>query len=177
MSIALVLGLLLVAIPLYLWRRPRAEPITAPFGTIDAGVIAAPTAPTPAAQTDDKIVVGDVAILSCHDPGAKRTALAQCDHVLELEKAFMRAIEESAPCVSKDSGGMVVYVADVAFRRKTVQVTTAKEGRTLKNPKVVSSCEKAVKMKLSALSFESMKHEHARYRISASATYPGSPKP
>ncbi|MDF2694480.1 MAG: hypothetical protein K0S65_2863, partial [Labilithrix sp.] len=69
------------------------------------------------------------------------------------------------------------YVADVAFKKKSVAVQTPKEGRTLKNPKVAGACEKAVKAKLAGLAFDAIKHEHARYRISITATYPGSVKP
>ncbi len=67
MIVAGVLLLVLVAIPLYLWRRPRAESI--PVMVQEAG--AEPAAAAPA--QDDKLVVGDAHVLSCHDPGPKRT--------------------------------------------------------------------------------------------------------
>ena len=70
-----------------------------------------------------------------------------------------------------------MYVADVTFKKKSVSVTTPKEGRTLKSSKVAGSCEKVIKNKLTGLPFESMKHEHARYRVAITATYPGAVKP
>ena len=61
MIIALILGLVLVAIPLYLWRRPRAESIA--VTPQEAGVEPPPAPP------DEKIIVGEPHLLSCHDPG------------------------------------------------------------------------------------------------------------
>jgi hypothetical protein len=178
MIVALILGLVLVAIPLYLWRRPRAESISVNAGAIDAGALPAVTAASPSTGPEEKLVIGDAKILSCHDPGPKKTPPEQCDHVVELEKGFAKAIEESASCVPREAGGgAIIYVADVGFKKKSVAITTPKEGRTLKNAKVAGACEKAVKSKLSSLPFESMKHEHARYRVSITATYPGSVKP
>lgn len=177
MIVALILGLVLVAIPLYLWRRPRAESISVSAGTVDAGVLPAVTAAT-TPGTDEKLVIGEAKTLSCHDPGPKKTAPEQCDHVIELEKAFAKAIEESSSCVTRDmGGGTIIYVADVTFKKKTVAISTPKEGRTLKSPKIAVGCEKAIRAKLANVPFETMKHEHARYRVSITATYPGSVKP
>lgn len=176
MIVALFLGLVLVAIPLYLWRRPRAESIPVVVGASDTGVTGIPTAA--AAVPEEKLILGEPKTLSCHDPGPKKTPPEQCDHVLELEKALARAIEESSSCVPKDAGGgTMIYVADVQFKKKAVLVSTPKEGRTLRSSKVAGVCERAVKGALSALPYDSLKHDHARYRISVTATYPGAPKP
>ena len=178
MIVALILGLVLVAIPLYLWRRPRTESISATIAMTDAGALPAVTAglsPTPA---EDKLVLGEPKVVSCHDRGPKRTAPEKCDHVAEIEKPFAKAIEESAQCVPKDAGGgSIIWVADVTFNKKTVLVMSAKEGSTLKNKKVASGCEKAIKAKLAPLAYDSAKHEHARYFVSITATYPGAIKP
>jgi hypothetical protein len=177
MIVALVLGLVLVAIPLYLWRRPRAESIAAQSTITDAGAGTAVTGASPSA-TDEKLVIGEAKTLSCHDPGPKKTAPEQCDHVAELEKAFAKAIEENATCVTKDvGGGTIIYIADVTFKKKSVTVATPKEGRTLKSAKVATACEKVVRGKLATLPLDAMKHEHARYRVSITATYPGAVKP
>jgi hypothetical protein len=177
MIVALLLVLVLVAIPLYLWRRPRAESIPVTAAVVDGGVLPAVTGAV-VTSGDDKLVVGEPKTLSCHDPGPKRTNPEQCDHVADLAKAFTKAIEETAVCVPRDAGGgTILYVADVLFKKKLVTVATPKEGRTMKNPKVASGCEKAVRNRLAALPFETIKHEHAHYRVSITATYPGVAKP
>jgi hypothetical protein len=178
MIVALILGLVLVAIPLYLWRRPRAESISA-TGSADSGVdpnaAGAPT--TTAPPSEDKPTIGEVKSILCQDPGPKKTAPEQCDHIADVEKAFAKAIEDTASCVPKDAGGGTIqYVADVSFKRKALNVATPKEGRTMKNAKVVSACQSAVKSKLQALSLDAIQHAHARYKIAITAGYPGSVK-
>jgi hypothetical protein len=178
MIVALILGLVLVAIPLYLWRRPRAESIAA-SNSVDAGVDPASTgAAAPSVVPDEtKPTLGEAKSILCQDPGPKKTAPEQCDHVVEVEKAFAKAIEESASCVPKDAGGGTIqYVADVSFKRKALNVATPKDGRTMKNTKVTTACQAAVKSKLQALSLETVGHAHARYKIAITASYPGAVK-
>lgn len=174
MIVALILGLVLVAIPLYLWRRPRAESIAIGTGTADAAALPAVTAAaTPV--VDDKLVLSEPKVMTCGDPSPKKVP---CDRVPELESAFAKAIEDSIACVPRDAGGgTIIYVADVAFKKRSVAVSTPKEGRTLKSSRVATSCEKAVKSKLARAPLQSMKHDHGRYRLSITATYPGSVKP
>jgi hypothetical protein len=175
MIVALFLVLVLVAIPLYLWRRPRAESI--PVSMASNAAIAAPP-PSAAPAAEEKVILGEAKTLSCHDPGPKKTLPEQCDHVAPFEKALAAAIEESAACVPRDAGGgTILFVADVNFKKKHATVSTPKEGRTLKNPKVVPLCERAVKSRLLSVPLDGFKHEHARYRISMTATYPGAVKP
>ena len=179
MIVALVLGLVLVAIPLYLWRRPRAESISA-TGSADAGVDPnAAAASTTAPPIDEsKPTVGEPKSILCQDPGTKKTPPEQCDHLADVEKAFAKAIEDTAVvCVPKDAGGGTIqFVADVSFKRHALNVSTPKEGRTMKNGKVVSACQSAVKSRLQAVSLESVQHAHARYKIAITASYPGTVK-
>lgn len=177
MILALGLLLVLVVVPLYLWRRPRAEAVTATSATASAEPAPPPpvTAPSPA---EEKVVVGDVHVLLCQDPGPKKTPREQCDHVAVVEQALQKAVEESASCVPKDAGGGTIqYVADVSFKRKGVGVTTPKDGRTLKNAKVVAQCQSAVKARLTTLGLDGAAHQHQRYKLSVTATYPGQLKP
>lgn len=169
MIVAMLLGLVLVAIPLYLWRRPRAESIavtTSPEpgqGTLSMM--------DPPAQPEPRVVLAEPKVLACQDPGPKKTPPEQCDRLTDVEKALAKAIEESAACVPAETTGSIVYVADVSFRRKTVGVYTPRDGRTIKTTKVVASCQAQVKGKLHGFSLASMPHEHARYKIAVAATY------
>lgn len=178
MIVALILGLVLVAIPLYLWRRPRAESIAA-SGAADAGADPASSgAPVSAAPAEDtKPTLGEAKSILCQDPGPKKTAPEQCDHLVDVEKAFAKAIEESASCVPRDAGGGTIqYVADVSFKRKALNVATPKETRTMKNTKVIAACQAAVKAKLGTLALDPIAHVHARYKIAITASYPGTVK-
>jgi hypothetical protein len=175
--IALLLGLVLVAIPLYLWRRPRAESIavTAPA---DGGAAPVDTLGAGGSPPEERVTVSEPRLLSCHDPGPKKTPTEHCDRLADVEKALAKAVEESASCVPKDAGGGAIpFVAEVHFKKRTLSVTSPKEGRTLKNAKVAGACALALKAKLSSVQLDGMKHEHQRYRIGVTATYPGATKP
>lgn len=174
MIVALILGLVLVAIPLYLWRRPRAESIAVAAGGSDGGALAVSGN---GVKGSEQIVIGDPKNVSCHDPGPKKTAPDQCDHVVDFEKAFAKAIEENASCVPSDAGGgTIIYLAEVSFRKKSVGLQTPSHGRTLKSPKVAGTCERAVSSKLKSVPLGGMKHDHVAYRVSITATYPGAVK-
>jgi hypothetical protein len=169
MIVALILLLVLVAIPLYLWRRPRAESIAAAAGP-DAAPAPAESAPPP--PPEHEVELGAPKVLGCHDPGPKRTPPAECDHVAEFEAAIAKAIADSASCVPKDAGGgTIAYAVDMSFKRRSVFVSTPRDGRTLSR-RIASGCASAVKAKLGSLALEGARHEHQRYKVEVVATYP-----
>src|SRR5579883_3483112 len=97
--IALVAGLILVAVPLYLWRRPRPESIpTADAAVVDAGA-PAPTSPIVAFDAGvSGIQISPFTTIRCANPGPGKTPPERCDHVTTLEDALARAIRENASC-------------------------------------------------------------------------------
>ena len=188
--VALLLGLVLVATGLYLWRRPRSLPEAsagdaadggasslAGLASAEGGVAAA------AAQVDaggaGALSLSEPRIVSCHDKGSKKTAPADCDHLGDVEQALARAIEQSATCVpAAAGGGTIEYLADVSFARKknAVSVTLPKDGRSMKNTKALIACKSAVGRALHELAVDGVTHNHQRYKISVVATYPGPAK-
>ena len=74
-------------------------------------------------------------------------------------------------------GGTIEYVAEMSFKRKSLAIATPKETRSFKNQKVVAACAAAVKAKLGAQSFDGIVHQHARYKVAITASYPGAVKP
>lgn len=180
MTVALLLLVALVATPLYLWRRPRAESIAAASAAVEGG--ASPesieTSPIAAAATppaeEGRPTLAGAQTLSCQDAGSKKSTSEQCDRLVEVEKALAKAIEESSSCVPKDAGGGTVqFVADVSFTRKVVNVTAPKDTRTMKNAKFVAACQSAVKARLQSLSLDAIPHTRARYHIAITVTYAG----
>jgi hypothetical protein len=195
--VALLVGLVLVATSLYLWRRPaaRADAVSPdeadagpsataatdvqPTATSAAAAAAAATANgaagAPDAGSANGISLSEARVLSCKDKG-KKTAGDECDHPEELEQAFARAIEGSASCIPTSAGGGTIeFHADVTFtkRKSPVAITVSKKDGSMKNAKALSACGKAVKHALADISVEGMNHEHARYTIAITATYPG----
>lgn len=171
----LVLGFVLVAVPLYLWRRPRVlpEPEAEPLGQVSA-IAAVPTSDAGLADAaGGGLRVGDVVVVACHDPGTTKTPPEKCDHLPELEKAIARAVTGAGACVPRTAGGgTVVYLADVSYVRKKQPVLLAAPagGRTVKRA-IANACARAVGESLSAVELDA-RHLHQRYKLRLVATYP-----
>jgi hypothetical protein len=181
---ALLLGLVLVAAGLYMWRRPRsAEASTddtsaaapAPStGLGDAGVVIGAFT---AEAGSSAVAITEPRVLACQDRGAKKTAPDACDRLAPVEKALADAISQAATCVQAGGtgeGGTIEYVADVSFARHKVGVSLPRAGRSVHDRKAIRSCATAVRSALQAMALESVDHQHARYKIAVTATYRGS---
>lgn len=190
--VALIVGLVLVATGLYLWRRKSgpegaaeaassaASAQAAASATPDGG---APPAMAPTGAASGGAAAGALAtgvtlsepkVLACQDRGPKKTAAQDCDRLQPVEQALTKAIEQSASCVPQTAGGGTIeYVADVSFLKKRVGLALPKGGRSMKNGKAVAACGQAVKRALSTFSVDGIQHAHQRYKISVTATYPG----
>lgn len=186
---ALLLLLVLVVVPLYLWRRPRVvHPENDREGTSPPASLA--SVPVLAGQGDagapfganaevsrsrEGLSLSETRVLECHDPGPKRTAAADCDRLPVFERAFAEAILANAACAAGGGGGDVVWVADASYQRKRspIQLSVGREGRTIKNPKVVSMCLTAVRKSLMNVQPEPLDatHAHTRYKLEITATY------
>jgi hypothetical protein len=163
---ALLLGLVLVASGLYLWRRPHASDAS----TSDPASASA-SAPALAALSGDAgfaaivgggvdagssgpVSLSDARILACQDHGSKKTAPDSCDH--------------GAP-----GGGTIEYVADVSFARHKVNVSLPRAGRSVHDRKALRACSAAVKGAFQGVALDGVDHQHARYKIAVTATYRG----
>jgi hypothetical protein len=179
---ALLLGLVLVASGLYLWRRPHtpADPSAGddPAGSAAALASGAAPAAVPPGPVDasppSPVALSDARVLGCHDRGPKVTPADQCDHVATVEKALSAAVEQAATCVPADaSGATIEYVADVSFLRRKVMVTLPRSGRSVHDRKVLHACAVAVRSAMQGVALDGVDHQHARYKIAVTATYRG----
>ncbi len=176
MIIGLVVGLVLVAVPLYLWRRPEmasAESVEEVGTDAGATVIdgAEPYVPLVDAAVEPKVKLAPFEILKCQDPGSQKTPPSRCDHIEFFEDGLARAIQENASCAPETkTGATVSFVLDFSFRRKTWKVyrgqsSTIPEART----KELFRC---VKKSIPTPDWDSIPHQHSRYVINVKATYP-----
>jgi hypothetical protein len=176
---AAVLGVALVSSGIYLWRRPHTSPDGAVGDAVpSASALAVVDARAPTALLDAggpaPVTVTEARVLACHDKGPRKTPAEQCDHVTAVEQALAQAIEQTASCsASSPSGGTIEYVADVSFSRRHVKISLPRGGRSLHDHKVVGACGTAVREAMDAVPLDGADHEHARYKISVTATYRG----
>jgi hypothetical protein len=175
-----VLGLVLVASGLYLWRRPHtpneASDADAPSAS-DAALVAADGSALAAAAPDagipSPVTLSDARVLGCHDRGPKKTPPEQCDHLAPVEQALTHAITQAASCVPVAAGGTIEYVADVSFLHRKLSVLLPRAGRSVRDRKALRACSTAVRDAMQGLTLDGMDHQHARYRIAITATYRG----
>jgi hypothetical protein len=171
---ALVAALILVAVPLYLWRRPRPESIpTADAAVADAGA----PAPSPVVAFDagpaGGIALSPFTTVKCENPGPGKTPPDRCDHVTTFEDALARSIREHTSCApASKSQYTVSFVLETDFRRKR-QTLFAGKSSTIKREKA-KELIRCVKSAMSAPDWVAIPHQYQRYRVNVVATYPPS---
>ena len=170
--IALVAGLILVAVPLYLWRRPRPESIpTADAAIADAGVQDAALLPVPLEAGPPPVTLSPFTTIRCQNPGPGKTMPERCDHVTFFEDGLAKAIRENAACapVTK-TGGTVSFVLETDFRRKKANLYLGKSS-TIKREKT-KELIRCVKRAMPTPDWGTIPHQYVRYKINITATYP-----
>jgi hypothetical protein len=174
--IALVAGLILVAVPLYLWRRPRPESIPSADAAVasDAG---APDASdggmfqpivTPPAQN---VQLSPFTTLRCENPGPGKTPPERCDHIPFFEDGLARAIRDNATCApSGATSTKVSFVLEIDFRRKRTNVFIGKSS-TIKKEKG-KELLRCITRGMPTADWGTIVHQYARYKVNVMATYP-----
>ncbi|MGZ3448332.1 MAG: hypothetical protein ACXVEF_01965 [Polyangiales bacterium] len=182
-ALALVVGIAVVAIPLFLWGRGKKK-----------GPDAAASASASAAQVDDAgppaVIFGDAGAslaidaggrmvtfgephyLKCQDPGPTKTSPEKCDHLGAIEDVVTKTIAErvSACLPGLAQSTAVDIVVDVSFKKKKVRIKEGKEGSTMpvaQRKKLVACFDKG----LTPPNFDQIAHAHQRYVFSFLATF------
>jgi hypothetical protein len=172
----LIMGMVLIGVPLYFWRRPAQSRADAPVQAPSLSE-ALPFAPTTTAGLIDSgaepktaFSLGEVRILSCRDA---HKDVNECGKLPALEEALSKAVREHAACLpAAAGGGSVQYLADVNFTKKRIGILTPRDGRSVHNAKLLRPCTVAIKHSLDALALASIEHAHLHYKLSVVATYP-----
>ncbi|WP_437874963.1 hypothetical protein [Sorangium sp. So ce513] len=174
--IALVAGLIVVAVPLYLWRRPRPAPIpSADAATADAGAYALDAGALASADAGlpEPVTLSPFTTIRCENPGPGRTPPERCDHITFFEDGLSRAIRDNVQCAPTGKSSITVsFVLDMDFRRKRTNLyigksTTVSRTRT----KELLRC---VKRAMPTPDWATIPHQYVKYKINVMATYPAS---
>jgi hypothetical protein len=184
--IALVAGLVLVAVPLYLWRRPKGAKVETVDGGIDAAVVDA--GPPPDAATNllataldgSSVSSGDIAldkvkILKCQRPGPGKTTPDMCDHQPFFEDALVKAVLENVSCAPKAAkGGSVSFAMKIDYKKKSFHVWAGRSG-TIRHKRAAPVIE-CISRAIPTPNWESLAHQYTVYTIAVQATYPPNEK-
>ena len=168
--IALVAGLILVAVPLYLWRRPRPESIpSADAATAASGVAALPLTLPQAAPPP--VTLSPFTTIRCENPGPGKTPPERCDHVTFFEDALARAIRENVSCAPTGKAPVTVsFVLETDFRRKRLNLYSGKSS-TLKRAKA-KELIKCIDRAMPKPDWGTIPHQYVKYKVNVIATYP-----
>lgn len=175
MIIGLVVGLVLVAVPLYLWRRPDQADDVAVDETADAsdaGDGGIPDyIPLVDASTAPRVKLEPFRTIWCKDPGPGKTPPERCDHVAFFEDALARAVRESTHCAPETkTGATISIVMDFDFRRKNLKIYRGKSSTLpASRTKELFSC---ITRAMPNPDWGSIPHQHAHYLVNLKATYP-----
>jgi hypothetical protein len=178
--VALVSGLMLMAVPLYLWRRPSA-PATSPQPTVSASSspvplpvssTLSPPVPIDAGSLEvDSVTLGPVKKVRCGSTPRSASNEEMCDDLPALSKSLTDTIKSTANCAPKTTkGGTINYVLEVDFTVKRVHIFPGASG-DLKGPQA----RRATKCVLGALpkpDWAGIAHRYRYYAMAVLATYP-----
>jgi hypothetical protein len=177
--IALVLGFTILAVLLYLWRRPSgtehdghdamvgpSASATVPAPVIVRTKVEAVKVPIP------RVKVGPVQHVRCGSSAKASGEGNLCDSLPYFEQALTKAVTDTADCAPKAKGddGSINYVLVVDFRSKELRVYPGKSG-TWKG-KAAKAATECVKHAITAPSWETVSHQYRHYLLAVLATYP-----
>jgi hypothetical protein len=181
LAVALLAGLVLVAVPLYLWRRPRAAAsVDADTATPSASLEAAPP-PNPAVAlvaaaldggvATSEVTLGRVWVDKCQKPSSGRTPSAQCDRQPFFEEALVRAVLENTSCAPKlRKAGSISFALNVDYGRKKLAMFPGKSGTIRRD--AAREAVRCVSRGLPQPDWQALSHLHTKYVIAVLATYP-----
>jgi hypothetical protein len=172
--VAGVIAVILIAVPLYLLRRPSLQaPIAAADAGTDAQSAEAAAAPTPSAlvpKPPERIKLAPATRVQC---GARPTGGNEgslCDGLPAFEQALATAIQASLECAPKaESEGSINYVLNIDFASKRIHVFPGASGGW--HGKQARRATQCVERALVRPDFASLTHQYRYYSIAILATY------
>ena len=174
--VALVAVLILLAVPLYLWRRPSGEE-NAPSASASAAnaVMAASAIPavmnSETKKIDERVKLGEVQKVKCSaaaNLSGQKGAL--CDSLPFFEEQLEKAIVENVDCAPRTGKpGSVNYVLAIDFTNRKLNVFPGASG-AWKGPQARRSAE-CVERSLGAPEWDKIQHQYRYYNIAIMANY------
>jgi hypothetical protein len=175
--VALVVGLLLLAVPLYLWRRPQASETPASASIAEAAIAVASSAASgvhDAALGEPGLTVGPIQRIRCSaSPRARGLDGKQCDALPFFESALEKAVVATAGCAPRMSkSGTINHVLTIDFVERRLHMYPGQSGEW-RGPQA-RKATRCVQQALPAPEWDKIPHQHRYYMLAVLATYPGS---
>jgi len=177
--IATLLGFTILAVLLYLLRKPTGTEHDGHDAAVDPSASAAPPAPAivrtkiePAKKPVPKVTLGAVQHVKCGaSPKLSAPEANLCDALPFFEQGLTKAVTDTADCAPKSKeGGTINFVLAVDFRTHDVRFYPGRSGSWRgKQAKAATEC---VKRALTLPAWDTISHQYRHYVIAVLATYP-----
>jgi len=177
--VALVVVCILIAVPLYLLRRPGGKSATVPSSSAirDAGAAALPPGsgasaitPLDAGKPPERLRIAAVQRVRCGASAGGGHDGNICDSVPSFEEALSKAVRENPDCSPKaNEQGTVNYVLTIDFSKKSLHLFPgASGGWRGKQARRAMNC---VKRAFLQPDWTTVQHQYRFYTIAVLATY------
>jgi hypothetical protein len=182
--LALLILVVLVALPLYLWRRPR--PVNAPEAlggsrassepardvAVEEDAGSAVSVFDAGAGAGHRIVLSEAKITRCFRQGGGRVSAERCDSLGPFQDALSRAIRESVSCAPPSASQFTVsFVLTVDFQRKSTHLWSGRSGSLRR--RAAADLVRCVERTIGLPDWNGASHQYGRYDINVIAAYPG----
>jgi len=177
--VALVAVCILIAVPLYLLRRPggKSAAVSSASAALDAGKPPAPAGsagaqitPLDVGKPPERLRVAAVQHVRCGATANGGHEGNVCDSVPFFEEALSKAVRENPDCAPKaNEQGTVNYVLTVDFQRKSLHLFPGASGQWRgKQARRAVNCIKRV---FTSPDWSNTQHQYRFYTIAVLATY------
>ncbi|HKO53179.1 MAG TPA: hypothetical protein VJV79_35965 [Polyangiaceae bacterium] len=177
--VALVAVCILIAVPLYLLRRPggKSAAVASASAALDAGKApaaqgsaAAVITPLDGAKPPERLRVAAVQHVRCGASANGGHEGNVCDSVPFFEEALSKAVRENPDCAPKaNEQGTVNYVLTVDFQRKSLHLFPGASGQW--RGKQARRAVNCVKRAFVSPDWSNTQHQYRFYTIAVLATY------
>jgi hypothetical protein len=184
--VALVAVCILIAVPLYLLRRPggKSAALASASAALDAGKApaaagssAAVVTPLDGGKPPERLRVAAVQHVRCGSTANGGHEGNICDSVPFFEEALSKAVRENPDCAPKaNEQGTLNYVLTVDFQRKSLHLFPGASGQW--RGKQARRSVNCVKRAFASPDWSNTQHQYRFYTIAVLATYlPANPAP
>ena len=177
--LGLIAVLVLVALPVYLLRRPKSTKPAAvePAPRSDAAAalsvpLAVAIPAIPEVAPSKRIALADPKTARCISKGGGRVTSERCDRLPPFEDALARAIRDNVACAPPSANPYTVsFVLTLDFDRKSMHLWAGRSGSIKK--RLTGDLIRCVEHAIVPPDWETVAHQHQKYDVNLIAAYPG----
>lgn len=168
--LAVLVGVVLLVIPLYFWRKPSGIDAKDPAPVDENEARLVLDSKKAQRETPSPVRLGEVRLVRCGDGPKARLTDERCDRVPFFESALVESIRKNADCAPvSENDETVSFVLSIDFADKKFHLWPGQSG-TLRRPRA-NDLLRCVLRDLPTPEWDTIAHKHRFYEIAVMATY------